>query len=56
MVLRKVSKFVAGTKEDAIIPIPVFVDYKTGKILTELMPKELRDEYQEIYDKENATK
>jgi hypothetical protein len=56
MVLRKVSKFVAGTKEDAIIPIPVFVDYKTGKILTELMPKELRNEYQEIYDQENAAK
>ena len=46
VVLRKVSKFLAGTPEDAVIPIPVFIDIKTGKILTELMPKDLRDEYE----------
>ena len=47
IVLRKASKFLVGTSEDAIIPIPVFIDMKTGKILTELMPKELREEYEE---------
>ena len=45
MILRKVSKFVAGTSEDAIVPIPVMYDVKTGKVLVELLPKELRDEY-----------
>jgi len=48
MILRKVSKFVAGTPEDAIIPIPVVYDIKTGKILTEMLPKELREEYANI--------
>ena len=46
-VLRKASKFLVGTSEDAVIPIPVFIDVKTGKILTELLPKELREEYEE---------
>ena len=46
VVLRKISKFLTGTSEDAIIPIPVFIDVKTGKILTELVPKELREEYE----------
>ena len=48
VIIRKVSKFVAGTAEDAIIPIPVMYDVKTGKILVELLPKELRDEYANI--------
>ena len=48
VIIRKVSKFVAGTSEDAIIPIPVMYDVKTGKILVELLPKELRDEYANI--------
>ncbi len=33
VLLRKVSKFVAGTDEDAVMPIPVFYDAQTGKIL-----------------------
>ena len=51
VVLRKVSKFLAGTAEDAIIPIPVFIDTKTGKILTELLPKEIHEEYEEYNKK-----
>lgn len=47
VILRKASKFLVGTAEDAIIPIPVFIDVKTGKILTELLPKELREEYED---------
>ena len=45
VILRKISKFVAGTSEDAIVPIPCFYDVKTGKVLTELLPKEIRDDY-----------
>jgi DNA polymerase III delta prime subunit len=35
----------AGTSEDGVIPIPVFYDVVTGKVLVELLPKELRDEF-----------
>ena len=48
VIIRKVSKFVAGTAEDAIVPIPCFYDVTTGKVLVELLPKELRDEYANI--------
>jgi len=47
VIIRKVSKFVAGTAEDAIIPIPVMYDVKTGKVLLEMLPKELREEFEE---------
>lgn len=47
LILRKASKFLVGTSDDAVIPIPVFIDIKTGKIVTELLPKELREEYEE---------
>ena len=46
VILRKVSKFVTGTSEDGIMPIPVFYDIKTGEILTETLPKELREEFE----------
>ena len=49
IVLRKISKFLAGTSEDAVVPIPVFIDVKSGKILIDMLPKELREEY-EIYN------
>ena len=45
VILRKISKFVAGTAEDAIVPIPIMYDVKTGKVLVELLPKDIRDEY-----------
>lgn len=47
VVLRKISKFLAGTSEDAVVPIPVFIDVKTGKMLIDMLPKELRAEYEE---------
>ena len=47
-ILRKVSKFVAGTDEDAMLPIPVFYDLDTKKIIKDSLPKELRDEYKDI--------
>ena len=47
-VLRKVSKFVTGGTEDAILPIPVFYDLDSKKIITESLPKELRSQYEDI--------
>ena len=47
VILRKVSKFITGTSEDGVIPIPVFYDVKSGKVLIELLPKELRDEFEQ---------
>ena len=46
--LRKVSKFVTGTDSDAVMPIPVFYDPETGKILEDSLPKELREEYKDV--------
>ena len=43
-IIRRISKFVAGTPEDALMPIPIFYDPATGEILQETLPKELRDE------------
>jgi hypothetical protein len=31
MIIRKVSKFVVGAQEDALVPIPVFYDPETDK-------------------------
>ena len=39
VLLRKVSKFVAGTPEDAIVPVPCFYEPTTGKILIEMLTK-----------------
>ena len=47
VILRSVSKFVAGTSEDALMPIPVFYDGATGKILKDSIPNDLREEYKE---------
>ena len=44
VLLRKVSKFVAGTDKDAILPIPVFYDPESGKILEGTVPQDLREE------------
>ena len=47
VVLRTVSKFVMGTEEDALLPIPVFYDPTSGKILKVSVPKDLREELEE---------
>ena len=43
-IIRKISKFVTGTAEDAYMPIPVFYDPASGEILQDTLPKELRDD------------
>mgnify|MGYP005642082565 CR=1 FL=1 len=45
VILRKVSKFITGTSEDAVVPIPVFYDPETNEILEDTLPRELREEY-----------
>ena len=47
-VLRKVSRFITGGTEDSVMPIPVFYDPETKKILGEGLPPELRSEYDTI--------
>jgi len=47
VILRKVSRFITGTTEDGVIPVPVFFDVITGKVLVELLPKELRAEFED---------
>jgi hypothetical protein len=47
-ILRKVSRFVVNSSEDAILPVPVFYDPSTGKVLAQSLPPELRDEYDTI--------
>jgi hypothetical protein len=44
-VLRKVSKFISGIDEDSILPIPVFYDKETGKILGESLPPGIKSDY-----------
>ncbi len=46
VILRKVSRFITGTSEDGVVPVPVFYDVVTGKVLVELLPKELRAEFE----------
>jgi hypothetical protein len=45
--LRKVSKFIAGTNEDAIMPIPVFYEPKSGKIVGATLHPDLKDEFKD---------
>ena len=47
-VLRKVSKFVAGTDEDAMLPIPVFYCLDIKRILADSLAKEIRADCKEI--------
>tara|TARA_Y100000004_G_scaffold190110_1_gene246729 strand:- start:79 stop:363 length:285 start_codon:yes stop_codon:yes gene_type:complete len=44
VILRKISKYVAGTDSDAIMPIPVFIDPYNDKIVADGLPMELREE------------
>ena len=48
VILRTVSKFVMGTEEDALLPIPVFYDPSSQKILKASVPKDLREELKDF--------
>lgn len=46
-ILRKVSKFIINADEDGVMPIPVFYDSISGKILGSTLPTQLRKEYEQ---------
>ena len=46
-ILRKISKFILGQDEDALVPIGVFYDIDSKKIILDSLPPEIRDEYKE---------
>jgi hypothetical protein len=48
VLIRKVSKFLVGAEEDMLIPVPVFYDLDSKKILPDSLPKEIRDDYKDI--------
>jgi len=48
MMLRKASRFVTGTSQDALIPIPVFSCSKCGHINEEFIPMQLRNNAENI--------
>jgi len=47
-ILRKISKFTIGSDEDGMVPLPVFYDLETKKIIPDSLPPELREEYKDI--------
>ena len=47
VLIRSVSKFVAGTDEDAVMPIPVFFCPDSKKLVGLTLPPEIRDEYKD---------
>ena len=48
VIIRKISKFLIGADEDALIPIPVFYDLDSRRILIDSLPPEIREEYKDI--------
>jgi len=42
VMLRKASKFLTGTAQDAVVPIPVFTCSKCGHVNNDFLPKELQ--------------
>jgi uncharacterized Zn finger protein len=43
VMLRKASRFITGTAQDAMIPIPVFACSKCGHVNEEFIPLQLRN-------------
>ena len=43
MLLRKASRCITGTAQDAMIPIPVFTCSKCGHVNEEFLPMQLRN-------------
>ena len=48
VIIRKISEFLVGADQDALVPIPVFYDLESKKILSDSIPPELREEYKDI--------
>jgi len=48
MILRKASRFITGTAQDAMIPIPLFICSKCGHVNQEFLPMQLRNNAENI--------
>lgn len=48
VILRRVSKFLIGAEEDGIIPVPVFYDPETLKILSTSIPPSLKEQLKDF--------
>lgn len=48
MLIRKVSKFLAGTSQDAVTPIPVFACSKCGHVNNDFLPLPLQQKTETI--------
>lgn len=44
-ILRKVSKFIIGSDEDSLIPVPVLFNIKTGEVLQDTLPPSIAQDY-----------
>lgn len=42
LIIRKASKFLTGTAQDAIVPIPTFCCTKCGHVNEDFLPQELK--------------
>lgn len=42
LLLRRASRFLTGTSQDGIVPVPTFVCTKCGHVNDEFYPKELK--------------
>jgi uncharacterized Zn finger protein len=47
VMLRKASRFITGTSQDALIPIQVFSCVKCGHVNEEFLPSQLRNKSEE---------
>lgn len=47
VLLRKASRFLTGTAQDGLIPIPVFACSKCGHVNEEFLPMQLRNKFDE---------
>jgi len=43
VLLRKASRFITGTSQDAMIPIPIFACSKCGHVNEKFLPMQLRN-------------
>ena len=50
--LRKVSKFLVGSAQDALVPIQIMACMKCNEVLDETIPIQLKNEYAEVVEEE----
>ena len=55
VMVKKISRFVTGTTNDAVLPIDVFLCGNCGQPLEELLPKEFRKNQQPTPEKQEQT-